>query len=89
MPRRLPVATKRFVSSRSSSDGDGSPDGWLWQLCVQDRYVPVPRPSAESSTLSADGGHITRPTSDGLSRRRRAEGRLSPLAILLDGFRLM
>lgn len=61
MPRRLPVATRRLVSSRSSRDGDGSPDGWLWQLCAADRYVVVLGSAGRFSGALSLRGHITRP----------------------------
>src|SRR5215831_18881377 len=31
MPSSLPASTRRLVRARSSCDGCGDPDGWLWQ----------------------------------------------------------
>ena len=39
IPHISPTSRSRTVSSTSWREGEGSPDGWLWQFCARIRYV--------------------------------------------------
>jgi hypothetical protein len=75
MPMSVPTDASRRVSARSSAEGSGSPDGWLWK-----RMSPAARETTASWNTSRgwtrlEVRHPTDTTASRFKRRRTSRAR--------------